>query len=256
MGLDFQADLALLRPLNDHHVCIAKYPAVRMVELDEASLPLGSPIVAIGNPLGLHNSVALGVVAGTNRSNEDARQPDSRVRYLQVDLHTGPGSSGGPVIRADGTVVGMVTSRADIEGITFAIQLNSVQEMIAQLRERRRIFRPWIGIKGISLSPELLLQVEDPQRRELLRSLRQGFLVTKIHEKSPARDADLRPGDIITAIDRQPVACLGDILGHTTVEHPKIDIQAMRIDHGGSPRILNTHLVADEFDVAVGSLFN
>lgn len=190
----------------------------------------------------------MGVVAGVNRNNDEAHQPDSRIRYLQTDLHTNPGSSGGPIISRDGRVVGMVTTRAEVEGISFAIQLDSVQGMIDALKSRKRIFRPWIGLKGIALNPELIMQVSDPRRRALLEKIKQGVLVTKVHPNGPAHEARLLPGDIITRVNDKSVACLGDILLHADPNKPDLRVEARRLLAQDSLD-LNITLTAKEFDI-------
>ena len=194
-----------------------------------------------------------GVVGGIDRSNEEARQPDSRIRYLQTDLHTNPGSSGGPLLTRDGNVIGMVTTRADVDGVTFAIQLSSVRRMIEELMQQRRVFRPWLGFKGIACTSELWLQVMCPERRELLRkNVPCGVLVTKVHAGSPGSAASLRPGDIITHANGDPVGCLGDILGRMSPTDPKLSLTLLRIVPVG--KTLNverftSQLTAAEFDI-------
>ena len=201
--------------------------------------------------------MTVGVVGGADRSNEDARQPDSRIRYLQTDLHTNPGSSGGPLLTREGRVIGMVTTRADVQGITFAIQLDSVRRMIDELAQRRRIFRPWLGFKGVSISPELILQITDSERRDLIRTtIHGGVLVTKVHEQSPGSAASLRPGDIITHVNGLPVRSLGDILVQAAPTNPDLTITTMRIIPSYSSvgrklemRKITNQLVAAEFDI-------
>ncbi|PJF16713.1 putative serine protease HhoB [Paramicrosporidium saccamoebae] len=212
---------------------------------------LGDPVAALGNPLGLKNSLTVGVVGGS-RSNEEAKRPDSRVRYVQMDLHTNPGSSGGPLFTPKGAVIGMVTQRAEVEGISFAIQLRSVKRMITELEEKRRVSRPWLGFTGITLGPELVFQVTCPRRKHLLRSVGNGVLVTKVHLQSPSSEADLQPGDIITHVNGAPVASLGDILMQSTPENPALELTAVRIisENGElETKEFNSLLHTAEFDI-------
>lgn len=227
---------------------LSKYPPVVISN----NVPrLGDPVAALGNPLGLRNTLTVGVVGGS-RSNEEAKRPDSRVRYVQIDLHTNPGSSGGPLFTKKGEVIGMVTQRAEVEGISFAIQLGSVKRMIAELEEKRRVSRPWLGFTGITLSPELIFQVTCPRRKQLLRSLQNGVLVTKVHLQSPSSEADLQPGDIITHVNGMPITSLGDILTQSTPESPALELTAVRIiaENGDlETKEFNSILHTAEFDI-------
>lgn len=176
---------------------------------------------------------------------------------MQTDLHTNPGSSGGPLLTREGEVVGMITTRADVQGITFAIQLDSVRGMIDELSQQHRISRPWLGFKGISISPELILQITDEERRELIRTnIHSGVLITKVHEQSPSSAASLRPGDIITHVNGLPVRSLGDILAQAAPANPNLTITTMRMIHSYSStgrklelRKITSQLVAAEFDI-------
>lgn len=249
MALDLESDLALVVPDPHAKFNLSKYPPVK---LDGIEVRQGDSIGAIGSPLGLRNSLTVGVVGAINRTNEEARQPDFRVRYIQTDLHTNPGSSGGPLFNRRGDVVGMMTTRAEVEGISFAIQLDSVRRMINELEEGRRIFRPWVGFTGLTLSSELLLQVADTRRRDLLSALNGGVLVTKVHPNSPGSDAELLPGDIITHVNDTRVSCLGDVLGQSTPEHPEIEISVVRIvkrDGILHRKSFNSTVTTSEFDI-------
>lgn len=255
--MDLQSDLALLCPHSSSTFDAEKYPSVAIADVD--GLRAGDPVAAIGNPLGLHHSVSTGVISALHRSNEEARQPDSRIRYIQTDMHTSPGSSGGPLLTPGGQVIGMITNRAETEGIAFAIQLDSVRTMLSELEHQRKIFRPWLGFKGITLSPSLVLQVADPQRQQIMAALRHGVLVTKVHERSPASRATLRPGDIITHADGQVVGCLGDILMRMAPDHQQTLLQVARLETErgtGKSTLLQfeTSIGADEFEIILGSL--
>lgn len=219
----------------------------------------GEPVATIGNPLGLCHSVSTGAISALNRSSEDARQCDSRIKYVQTDLHVAPGSSGGPLLTRRGRVIGMVTSRAEMEGITFAIQLDSVHGMLSELESHRKIFRPWLGFKGIALSPSLVLQVTDPQRQQLLSDIRHGVLVTKVHAPSHASWAQLQPGDIITHADGKPIDWLGDILIKLSPDHQSTLLRVARL--ATEPRTgqmtvchFEALLGTGEFDIIMGNL--
>lgn len=236
LALDLPSDLALVRPrpLEDGDALAAgQYPPVRF---EPGVLMPGEAVATIGSPMGLRGSVSLGVTSGIPRNNEQMRQSDDRLFYLQSDLAINPGNSGGPLITSHGTVAGVITTRvANMEGIAVAVRLDGRSlAMIEQLR-RGRILRPFLGVKGITLCSELLLQVRDPSRRALLRSAADpgGILITKVHELSPASAARIQPGDVVTAVDGEPVSSLADLLARASPERD-LKVAVARIVGGGT----------------------
>lgn len=259
VGLDLESDLAIVHPEAHDSKQPFDYNRYPPVKLDGMRPRQGDPVGTLGSPLGLRNSLTTGVVGAVNRSSEDARQPDTRIKYIQTDLHINPGSSGGPLFTRSGVVVGMVTTRAEVEGISFAIQLDSVHGMITELERQRKVFRPWLGICGLTLQPDLILQVKDANRRELLSSLQDGLLVTRVRRNSPGEDASLQPGDIITHVNDHRVNGLGDIVSKCTLEHPQIDLAVVRLvkDPQGAWRMkpFNSTLSTSEFDILLNSRY-
>lgn len=255
LALDLPSDLALVRPClptEDDNLDWRKYPPV---QLEPNDLLPGETVATIGSPMGLRNSISLGVTSGILRSSEQVHQPDGRLLYLQSDLSINPGNSGGPLLTSRGTVAGIMTTRAaNMEGIAVAVRLDQHSlTMVEQLRQGR-ILRPYLGLKGISFSHELLLQVKDVSRRVLLRSIAStgGILVTKVHKSSPASAVNIQPGDIITAVGGEPVKGLADLLSKAALEHELMITMVRIVSEPGQGPHLETHqaiLRPTEFDL-------
>ena len=108
---------------------------------------LGDWVVAIGSPFGLTNTVTAGIISCKKRKNTEigGGADDSRVHYIQTDCVVHSGSSGGPLINLNGEVIGITTTRAESEGITFAIRMDNVIEIISQLIKKGKVVRPFLG---------------------------------------------------------------------------------------------------------------
>lgn len=200
--------------------------------------------------------MSVGVISGLNRNNGDVGRSDSRINYIQTDVTINPGSSGGPLIDCHGRVIGINTARADVDGISFAIQIDSVVlQMIDELVSTNKIFRPYLGFRGVSLNPEILLQVEDPKRRALYASISYGgILVTEVNGDSPAIAAGLKPGDIITHVGDTPTRSLGDLL--TSVSpfgQQRVSIRFSRVIPGPALETHQATIQAHEFDILSNS---
>ncbi|MBI4638864.1 MAG: trypsin-like peptidase domain-containing protein [Candidatus Rokubacteria bacterium] len=218
VGADPIFDLALLRippPAK------GGLPAAALGDSD--SLRVGEDVIAIGNPLGLSQSLTRGVVSAINRILPET--PLSLYEPLiQTDAPINPGNSGGPLLNACGEVIGINTSIIpDAQNIGFAIPINLVKAVIPALLARGRVVRPWIGFHG---------QHVDPALRELLRiPLVEGLLVEVIEPGSPAEQAGIRGGQLEIAIGGREILIGGDIvtsLNTTRLNSPDTIIEAMR----------------------------
>ena len=209
--IDSLSDLAIVRPLESLEI-LKHYPPVNFID---AGLRVGDCIFAVGSPFGLLNTMSAGVVSGLARSCQDLSTftNDSRILYLQTDLHLFPGNSGGPIFDCKGQVVGISTVRSETEGLSFAIQINSgVKRIIDQMIISGKVRRAWLGFRGISLNPEIVEQIDNVSKQTNLNSIKHGVLVLRAYENSPAFAADLLPGDVIVAINDRPVKDIGEIL--------------------------------------------
>lgn len=173
---------------------------------DSNNLQPGEWAIAIGNPLGLDNSVTVGIISATGRSSSDVGVPDKRVGFIQTDAAINPGNSGGPLLNQNGEVVGINTAIIDgAQGLGFAIPINNAQQIAQQLIKEGKAQHAYLGIAMQTLTPEL--------RQELNRNLNtnvrlfsdQGVLIMQVVPGSPADKSGLQPGDVIQRIDNQTI---------------------------------------------------
>jgi S1-C subfamily serine protease len=184
---------------------------VAVVKINASNLPtvnLGSSqnlipgqwAIAIGNPLGLDNTVTVGIISATGRSSSQVGVPDKRVNFIQTDAAINPGNSGGPLLNAAGEIIGINTAiRADAQGLGFAIPIEVAQRVANQLLVKGRVEHPFLGIQMAALSPALKQQLN--QETNLSINQDQGVLVMRVFDNSPADQAGLQRGDIIQKIN-------------------------------------------------------
>ena len=168
---------------------------------DSNQLQPGEWAIAIGNPLGLDNTVTAGIISATGRSSSQIRVPDKRVRFIQTDAAINPGNSGGPLLNERGQVIGVNTAIiGGAQGLGFAIPINTAQEIAQELIATGRVEHPYIGIQMRSLTPAVreVVNAESPSNRQIV--VDSGVLILGIQQNSPAARAGLQPGDVITTL--------------------------------------------------------
>jgi serine protease Do len=190
IGRDSRTDLALLK------VEAANLPVVPAG--DSSALRVGEPVMAIGNPFGLEQTVTTGIVSATGRVIGEGPYDD----FIQTDASINPGNSGGPLINARGQAVGIntviFTSSGGSMGIGFAIPSNVAMSVVTQLARTGHVVRGWLGVGVQPLTPELARSFDLPDDR--------GALVSTVVDGSPAMKAGVRTGDVIIAYDGRAVA--------------------------------------------------
>jgi len=194
LGADSVTDLAVVK-IEGHDL-----PTAPLGNSDKVRV--GDWAIAVGNPLGLDNTVTLGIISTRNRSSAKVGIPDKRLEFLQTDAAINPGNSGGPLLNDRGEVIGINTAiRADANGIGFAIPVNKAKSIYPQLLEGKGVSHPYIGIRMVTLTPELAQQINrDPNSGLLIPEL-EGVLVMQVQSGTPAEQSGLRRGDVITNID-------------------------------------------------------
>ncbi len=172
---------------------------------DSQRLRVGQIVIAIGAPYGFQSTVTAGVVSAMGRS---LRSYSGRLidDVIQTDASLNPGNSGGPLIDSAGRVVGVNTATIlPAQGICFAIGINTAKFVASRLLRDGRIRRSYVGISGQTV----------PVHRRVVRFYdlpkETGALVLSVEENSPAKRAQLREGDIIVALEGQPVAGVDDL---------------------------------------------
>lgn len=172
---------------------------------DSQALRVGQLVIAIGNPYGFQSTVTAGVVSALGRS---LRSYSGRLieDVIQTDASLNPGNSGGPLVASDGRVVGVNTATIlPAQGICFAIGINTAKFVASRLLRHGRIRRSYIGVSAQTV----------PIHRRLVRYYdlpkETGVVVLSTEPNSPAQGAGLREGDVIIALEGQPVAGLDDL---------------------------------------------
>ncbi len=186
---------------------------IAVIKVDERNLPTvalgdsdqlqpGEWSIAIGNPLGLDNTVTVGIVSAVGRSSNQVGVPDKRVEFIQTDTAINPGNSGGPLLNQQGEVIGVNTAIINgAQGLGFAIPINMVERIATELAENGEVQHPFLGIQMITLSPEVKEDINTNPNSGLTVDEDAGILIARVLSESPAARSGLRAGDVITAID-------------------------------------------------------
>jgi len=173
---------------------------------DSSSVQVGDWAIAVGNPLGLDNTVTLGIVSTLKRPSVEVGVPDKRLDFIQTDAAINPGNSGGPLLNSSGEVIGINTAiRAGAMGIGFAIPINKAKQISSQLAQGKTVDHPYIGIQMVTLTPQLAKENNSDPNSPITVPEVSGVLVTSILPNTPAAQSGLRRGDVIVEIDGQPV---------------------------------------------------
>jgi S1-C subfamily serine protease len=174
---------------------------------DSDATQVGDWAIAVGNPLGLDNTVTLGIVSTLNRASSQIGMSNKRLDFIQTDAAINPGNSGGPLLNDRGEVIGINTAiRADAMGIGFAIPINKAKELKDQLARGERIRHPYLGIQMSSFEPDMAkTNNEDPNSLLKLPEV-SGVIVLRVLENTPAAKAGVRRYDVITSVDGQSIS--------------------------------------------------
>jgi S1-C subfamily serine protease len=215
-GVDEVTDMAVVKINTGESLPVAPLG-------DSEQVQVGDWAIAVGNPLGLDNTVTLGIVSTLNRSSALVGIPDKRLEFIQTDAAINPGNSGGPLLNAQGEVIGINTAiRANAAGIGFAIPINKAKEITPQLARGERVAHPYLGVQIATLTPDLARQNNDNPNSTVILPEVTGVLVVGIVPNSPAASAGLRRGDVITAIDGQNMTAseqLQDLVERSGLNH-------------------------------------
>lgn len=171
---------------------------------DSSTLEVGQKVIAIGNPMGLHNTLTVGVISALNRSAGDM-PVELQDALIQIDAAINPGSSGGPLLNSAGEVIGI--NRAVVQGaqnVGFAVPIYFARRIIPDLIEMGHPYRPQLGFSGSEVTPSIARLFGLPLER--------GFLVEEVLPNSPAADAGLRAGERIVVVSDKPYVLGGDII--------------------------------------------
>lgn len=218
-----------------------------VVDIDSRDLPtvelgtsgdlrVGDWAIAMGNPLGLDNTVTLGIVSTLDRSSSEVGVPDKRVDFIQTDAAINPGNSGGPLLNERGEVIGINTAiRANAQGIGFAIPIDTVKTVKDNLARGEAVPHPYIGIQMVALTPDVKQRFNsDPNSGTFLDADR-GVVVVRVVPESPAAKAGLRAGDVVTRAGDREIASAEDL--QQVVEQTGVGRQlAVTLERNGRER--------------------
>lgn len=172
---------------------------------DSDQLKVGQTVFAIGNPFGLSGgpTVTKGVISAVKRSIRSERGLIENL--VQTDASINPGNSGGPLVDIHGRVVAISTAIVPFaQGIGFAIPVNSAKRCATEIITHGRVMRPWLGVSGLSLTPEIASYYNLPVEK--------GALITEVMSDSPAEKAEMKRGDIIIGFGDKAINSLEDLV--------------------------------------------
>ena len=197
IGQDQETDIAILQiPVSD--LSGIKIAASK-------TLNVGDVVLAIGNPLNVGQTVTMGIVSATGRNRVGLNTFEN---FIQTDAAINPGNSGGALVNAHGELIGINTAifsqSVGAQGIGFAIPISLALDIMQQIIEHGRVSRGWLGVEGSELTAQAAISTNNPGIR--------GVLIVGIFIDSPADMAGLRRGDIVVAVNHQPVSSIRDLL--------------------------------------------
>ncbi len=197
VGTDPDTDLAVLQ------VALEGLPSITFG--DDSNLRLGDVVLAIGNPLGIGQTVTMGIVSGLGRSGLGINTFEN---FIQTDAAINQGNSGGALIDTAGNLVGINTAilsqTGGSIGIGFAIPASTAKYVMEQIIQNGRVTRGWIGVEAQEITPELAESFKLPSTR--------GALIAGVLKGGPAEKAGIKPGDVLTVVEGKQVASTAAML--------------------------------------------
>jgi serine protease Do len=204
LGSDERSDVALLK---------VEATGLKTVKLgDSTNLKVGEWVLAIGTPFGFDHSATAGIISALGRS----LPSDSYVPFIQTDVAINPGNSGGPLFNLDGEVIGInsqiYSKTGGFMGVSFAIPMDVVMNVVAQIKDKGYVSRGWLGVAIQDVTHELAesFGLDKPQ----------GAIVSRVIPDSPASKADFQPGDVILKFNGKTInssSALPPIVGRTEI---------------------------------------
>ena len=197
VGQDRETDIAILQTPISGLIGIKIAPPREM--------QVGDVVLAIGNPLNVGQTVTMGIVSATGR---DRVGLNTFENFIQTDAAINPGNSGGALVNARGELIGINTAifsqNVGAQGIGFAIPISLALDIMQQIIERGQVTRGWIGVEGAELTAQAAMATNNPGI--------EGALVVGVFIDSPADIAGMRRGDIVVAVNDEPVTGIRDLL--------------------------------------------
>ena len=224
IGKDEQTDLAVIK--------IDKTGLPKAEFADSDSIKVGEFAMAVGNPMGMDSTVTCGIVSAVNREVTDS--DGKTYTLIQTDAAINAGNSGGALVNSEGKVIGINTLKLEgtgIEGLGFAIPINSTTDITSQLIEYSKVKRPYIGLTGMDLDEETAKKY----------NLVVGVYVKSIEDFSSAEKAGIKPGDVIIEADGTKITTMDD-LNKIKNSHKIGDEMKIKVNREGQERELTVTL--------------
>ena len=224
IGTDEQTDLAVIK-IDKNNLPKAEFA-------DSDNIKVGEFAMAVGNPLGMQSSITCGVISAVNREITDS--DGITYNLIQTDAAINAGNSGGALVNSEGQVIGVNTLKLQgegIEGMGFAIPINSTEDVTSQLIEYSKVRRPYIGITGMDLDEETAKA----------NDLVVGIYVKAVDDFSAAEKAGIKPGDVIIEADGQKITTM-DELNEIKNKHQIGEEMTVKVNRDGQERDLTITL--------------
>ncbi len=226
---DERSDIAVLRLTG----VTDQLPVLAIDDREEQEV--GDLVLAIGNPFGVGQTVTNGIISALNRTETGISDSGS---FIQTDAAINPGNSGGPLVDMDGDVIGINTAifsrSGSSSGVGFAVPASMVRRVVdSALGGATAVVRPWLGVKGESVSAAIARSLGLPRP--------QGLIVTDVYANGPGARAGLREGDVITAIDGAEINDQGGLNFRVGNKAPDETVAVTVVREGGT-RTLNARV--------------
>ncbi len=215
LGLDPDTDIAVIT------TSLSKLPPLPIANSNK--IRVGDIVLAIGNPFGIGQTVTQGIISATGR---DRVGLNTYENFIQTDAAINPGNSGGALINPKGEILGInsaiYSQTGNYLGISFAIPINLVLDVVQQIIANGEVVRGWLGVEGVDLNEQMLEHIG-------LNNI-QGVLITDVFDQGPADIAGIKVGDILTRIDKNIIRDTRDVLDVIAHGRPgdKIKINGIR----------------------------
>ncbi len=224
IGTDEQTDLAVIK--------IEKTGLSKAEFADSDNIKVGEFAMAVGNPLGMQSSITCGVISAVNREVTDS--DGKKFTLIQTDAAINSGNSGGALVNSEGNVIGINTlklSGTGIEGMGFAIPINSTTDISSQLIQYSKVKRPYIGISGMDLTENIAKA----------NKLVVGVYVKSVDDFSAAEKAGIKIGDVIIEVDGKKITKM-DELNEIKNSHKIGDELKIKVNRDGQEKDLTITL--------------
>jgi len=233
-GRNAGAELVGSDPDTDLSVLRIQLPDLPIISLgDSDTLQVGDVVLAIGNPYGVGQTVTQGIVSATGRKRLGLNTYEN---FIQTDAAINPGNSGGALVTGSGDLVGINTAifsrTGGSQGIGFAIPVSLARQVLTEMIEHGQVLRGWLGVSMTNVTPR--------QAEKAGLEAPSGVLVAGVLDDSPANRADLRPGDILTKVNQEPVTDARHMLELVARHKPgsEIVVEGVREGEGFRTRVV------------------